>query len=161
MFEGNNYRRRKRMKRPSRENVHAQSSSASFTPTFTPTFSRPYAHTYLNPTDFLASDYRPSERNWPLAHMQSSSQLRHSGRSTLASYPSCQRVQAQTLHVGYMQSSQIDPSIATSTQSSIPLPAAYPAHSYVPPPSAFPGHYPTHCLRESACTTPQSRYHPY
>ncbi|GFX25475.1 hypothetical protein TNCV_1998761 [Trichonephila clavipes] len=64
--------------------------------------------------------------------MQSSSQLRHSGRSSLASYPSCQRVQPQTLHVGYMQSSQIDPSISASTQSSIPLPAAYPAHSYVP-----------------------------
>ncbi|XP_055928516.1 uncharacterized protein LOC129959653 [Argiope bruennichi] len=164
MFEGNNYRRRKRMKRPSREGVHVQSSGASFTPTFTPTFTRPYAHTYLNPSDFLTSDYRSvasTERNWPLAHMQGSSQLRHSGRSSLASYPSCQRMQAQTLHVGYMQSSQMDPSISTSTQSSIPLPAAYPAHSYVPPPAAFPGHYPTHCLRESACSTPQSRYHPY
>ncbi|GFQ97680.1 forkhead box protein L2 [Trichonephila clavata] len=164
MFEGNNFRRRKRMKRPSREGVHVQSSGASFAPTFTPTFTRPYAHTYLNPSDFLTSDYRSvasSERNWPLAHMQGSSQLRHSGRSSLASYPSCQRVQPQTLHVGYMQSSQMDPSISTSTQSSIPLPAAYPAHSYVPPPAAFPGHYPTHCLRESACSTSQSRYHPY
>lgn len=161
MFEGNNYRRRKRMKRPSRESAHAPSSGASYTPSFTPTFTRPYTHTYLNPTDFLPSDYRSSERNWPLAHMQSSSQLRHTGRSSLASYPSCQRMQAQTLHVGYMQSSQMDPSISTSTQSSIPLPTAYPAHSYVPPTAAFPGHYPTHCIRESACSTSQSRYHPY
>ncbi|GFX25476.1 forkhead box protein L2 [Trichonephila clavipes] len=33
MFEGNNFRRRKRMKRPSREGVHVQSSGASFAPT--------------------------------------------------------------------------------------------------------------------------------
>ncbi|GFX28133.1 forkhead box protein L2 [Trichonephila clavipes] len=160
MFEGNNFRRRKRKKRPFREGVQVQSSGASFLPTFTPTFTRPYAHTYLNPSDLLTSDYRSvasSERNWPLAHMQGSSQLRPSGRSSLASYPSCQRMQPQTLHVGYMQSSQMDPSISTSTQSSIPLPA----HSYVPPPAAFPGHYPTHCFRESACSTSQSRYHPY
>ncbi|KAG8192453.1 hypothetical protein JTE90_017983 [Oedothorax gibbosus] len=156
MFEGNNFRRRKRMKRPARESAHAPTREASYSPSFTPTFTRPYTHAYLNPTDFLPSDYRSSERSWPLAHMQSS------GRSSLASYPSsCQRMQAQTLHVGYMQSSQMDPSIATSAQSSIPLPTAYPAHSYVPPSAAFPGHYPTHCIRESACTTPQSRYHPY
>ncbi|GFU30164.1 hypothetical protein NPIL_353621 [Nephila pilipes] len=49
--------------------------------------------------------------------MQGSSQLRHSGRSSLASYPSCQRMQPQTLHVGYMQSSQMDPSYFNIKQS--------------------------------------------
>ncbi|XP_035227377.1 forkhead box protein biniou-like, partial [Stegodyphus dumicola] len=163
MFEGNNFRRRKRMKRPAKDT--AQGNSSSFSSSFAPTFKRPYPTTYLNTTDFLASGYRPvasSERNWPLAHMQTPSQLHHSGRSSLSPYPSCQRMQPQALHVGYMQSSQLDPTVSTSAQSSIPLPAAYPAHSYVPPPSAFPGHYPAHCLRESTCSTAQSRrYHPY
>ncbi|XP_015928306.2 uncharacterized protein [Parasteatoda tepidariorum] len=154
MFEGNNFRRRKRMKRPSRDCV--QNSTSSFTPTFPPSFSRPYHHSYLNPNEFLTSGYHRCERNWPLAHMQSSS--RHSGRSSWSSYPSCQRIQpSQAIHVGYMQSSQLNPS--SSSQSSIPL--TYPAHSYVSPSTAFPGHYPAHYPRDSSHSSAQTRYHPY
>ncbi|XP_054709363.1 forkhead box protein F-like [Uloborus diversus] len=142
MFEGNNYRRRKRMKRPPGSEGVPNSTSA-FGSSFASSFSRPYP--YLNPADFLTSGYRStSERNWSLA-VQGSTNLRNSGRSGM-SCPSCQRIQPQAF--GYVQSSQLDPSVSTASH-------AYPAHSYVPPTAAFPGHYPAHC------STAPSRYHPY